>query len=398
MSSSKEHPSLSLSSKRNRIWMSKIRASKGGILSGVKVYAFKESGSYTGVYATTGENGTASFRKADLPDGYYKFRADYLSYQFWSEVVHLPEANEVQVQIEEQTAEISVTIAGGAKEGVKVYLFNEAGTYLGLFETTNSEGKVYFDLPAGRSFKFRADYLSNQYWTDPVVIGAGGTTFLALNAGGGQLTLTLEDGAGQALPGIKTYLFSSSGTYLGLSETSDGNGRVAYRVSGGNYKIRADYLGYQFWSETIGVYGDTASSLTIPHQDVSVVVEGNCNGSVEPRSNLNVYLFTPSGSYLGIYGVTDQEGEVIFHLPNKDYKVRVDYLSKPYWSEVFNWTDETITIDEGMAEVRVTNMGQSVAGVPVYVFNSAGTYLNLGGSTRFPRDGVFPFAGRRVQV
>jgi hypothetical protein len=176
----------------------------------------------------------------------------------------------------------------------------------------------------------------------------------SLECRGGQLTLRLGEPIIR-FPGIKTYLFSSSGTYLGLSEKTDERGMVSYRVSGGNFKIRADYLGYQFWRENIEVYGDVVSDLAIPHQDVSVIIGGLYDGSAEPRSNLNVYLFTPSESYLGIYGVTDQEGEVIFHLPNRDYKVRVDYLSKPYWSEVFSWTHETITINEGMADITVTN-------------------------------------------
>ncbi len=130
-----------------------VTTSKGWKLSGVRVYAFTESGAYTGLYATTDEEGLAVFSKEDFSEGTYKFRIDYLSYRFWSDVVQLPNTNVVDVLIEEETTQITVTVAGEAKEGVKVYLFNENGSYLGLYEVTDSSGKVSFELPVGRAFK-----------------------------------------------------------------------------------------------------------------------------------------------------------------------------------------------------------------------------------------------------
>jgi hypothetical protein len=54
----------------SRILMSRSGRARRNSL-GVKVYAFR-SQEVTRVYATPGENGMASFRKVDLPDGYYK--------------------------------------------------------------------------------------------------------------------------------------------------------------------------------------------------------------------------------------------------------------------------------------------------------------------------------------
>lgn len=360
-----------------------VSTSKGKLLSNINVYAFTESGTYTGLHAVTDDQGVALFDIADFTEGDYKFRADYLSAQFWSPVISLPGIYTTDVLIEEETAEVTVTAAGEEKEGINVYLFNESGSYLGLYQVTDSEGKVYFDLPVGQSFQFRADHMSNQYWSDTTVIGSGGTTYVDIDTGGGILTVTIQKDADNPITGINVYLFNSSGSYLGYSEATDENGRVSYQVSGGDYKIRADYLGYQFWSDVIGVYDNTSSILDIPHQDVPITVQGNYDGDVEHRVDLNVYLFTSAGSYLGKYEVTDAQGRVTFNLPEKDYKVRADYLSAQYWSEVFNWTDETITINEGMAEVFVVNMGIPLDGINVYVFNSSGSYLGIHDVTDF---------------
>jgi len=307
----------------------------------------------------------------------YKFRADYVSYQFWSSVITVPGTYSAEVVIEEETAEITVTVAGEAKEGVKVYVFNEDGTYLGIYGVTDDQGKVSFDLPVGLSFKFRADHMASQYWSDTTVIGSGGTTHVSVDTGGGVLTVTVQKDPENPINGINVYLFSASGTYLGYFDTTDGSGQVSFTVSQGDYKVRADYLSGQFWSDSIAVNDDASLTLTIPHQDVVITVQGDYDGNIEPREGLNVYLFTPSGTYLGISQGTDTQGRVVFNLPEKDYKVRADYLTQQYWSGIFNWTDETITIDEGMAEVTVTNMGLALEGINVYVFNSTGTYLGL---------------------
>ncbi|MBW1772730.1 MAG: hypothetical protein JRJ82_07545, partial [Deltaproteobacteria bacterium] len=194
-----------------------VKTSKGRVLSGLKVYAFTESGSYTGTYETTDAGGIATFDPSTFAAGNYKFRVDYLGSQFWSDVAVLPEVSTIDVIIEEETAEVTVTTGTGLAQGVRVYLFSGSGSYLGLYENTDANGKVSFELPVGREFKFRADIMSSRYWSDPATILPGGTNSIAIDAGGGDLQVTVDNGAGVPMEGINTYLFTSSGAYLGQS-------------------------------------------------------------------------------------------------------------------------------------------------------------------------------------
>ena len=101
---------------------------------------------------------------------------------------------------------------------------------------------------------------------------------------------------------------------------TDEQGKVSFDLSDGSYMFRVDYLGYQFWTEVYGVPDTLIDTIAIPHLDVTVTVN-NVNGSdVDPIENIKAYLFTAAGAYMGMYGTTDSNGQVVFSLPEKDYK------------------------------------------------------------------------------
>jgi YD repeat-containing protein len=358
-----------------------VATSQGIKLSGVTVYAFTASGSYTGKSATTDGNGQAHFPQQALADGAYKFRVDYQGYQFWSEVVTIPAVSSVAVTIPVEQVEVQVTTSAGPAIGVKVYLFTESGTYLGLNQTTDSAGKVSFDLPIGKNYKFRADVAGSQYWSNVITVIAGGVNQVVVSAGGGRFQITVQKAADMPLAGITAYLFTASGTYLSLSQVTDGSGMAAFTVPAGSYKVRADYLGYQFWSEQTQVAGDMEIVLTIPHQQVEVSVHGVFQGAVEPFAGVTAYLFTAAGTYLSQNLQTNAQGTVTFDLPEKSYKIRADYLGRQYWSEEFVWQNKTVAIPLADAEITVSGSGMPQQGIKVYVFSATGTYLGLNQAT-----------------
>ena len=343
-------------------------------LSGIIVYLFSPSDSYLGLSQKTGGDGRVSF---SLPDKDYKVRADYLGRQYFSPVFN---AQDTAVNIPMADAEITVTQGGQAISGVNVYVFTPSAAYLGITGATDASGKVTFRLPAA-AYKFRADYLGNQYWSSEEALIADQLKPITINTGGGSFTLTVLKGESDPLIGAKCYAFNAAGSYLGLSRTTSSNGQASYSLADGNYQFRIDYLGSQFWTDVVTVPTTMSLTKTIAHQSVTITVMGSLSGSLLPKTGIPVYLFSSSGSYLSLNATTDGNGRAVFNLPQQPCKVRADYLGQQFWSDLFTWEDKTVLIPEGTASIHVTIAGQDIPGVPVYVFNSAGSYLGISGTT-----------------
>jgi YD repeat-containing protein len=359
-----------------------VTTAGGTALEKVRVYGFDENDRYTGNYGTTNDQGKAGFDRDMFGEGSYTFRVDYLGARFWTPATIVQNSNGIQLIIENEPVEISVITDGQVKPGVKVYAFTESGTYLGVYGITDENGKVSFSLPEGQNYKFRADLFGNQYWSDSSTIVAGGSG-IVLNSFGGTLQLTLQEADSLPLQSIKTYLFSAGGSYLGLSGTSAEDGTVSYRVADGSYKIRADYLGYQFWSEDIVIAkGAAATTLAIAHQDVTWTVQADLAGFLSPLAKVNCYLFSPAGAYLGRKSTTSATGAVSFHVPDQPFRVRADYLGGQFWSEDSLWQDSSIAIAHGTAVIEVSKMGSPLDNIKVYAFTGSGSYLNLNSLTK----------------
>jgi RHS repeat-associated protein len=278
-----------------------------------------------------------------------------------------------RISVQEGVAEVRVAQGQNPLENVRVHLFASSGTYLGVYGQTDQEGVVSFRLPEG-SYRFRADYQGTQYWASGGV-EAHQRTEVNLNTGGGTFTLSVGKGDGTALESGKVYVFNGSGTYLGMGSRTDDQGEVSFHLSDGAYRFRVDYLGCQFWTDTYTVPGTLSDLFTIPHEEVTVTVEGLYQGLEEPLEGVKVYLFKESGSYMGVNEVTDAGGQVSFFIPSESYKVRADYLGYQFWSEPFVWLDTDVSIPHGKALIHVSEGGGDVIDAPVYLFTAAGAYM-----------------------
>jgi len=220
-----------------------VVTSGGGFLENVPVYAFDMNDNYLGISARTNSQGKAVFDLDQFASGQYKFRADYLSYQFWTDPITLPDTTSYTLTIEERQVKVVVTQAGSPKGGVRVYLFSGGGQYLGISGTANQNGEVFFDLPVGKDFQFRADLLGNQYFSSTITVHPEEPNDLVIHTGGGTVILTVDKGEGTPIPSVPAYLFSSPGSYLGLYENTDDLGKASFVVSAGTYKFRVDWEG-----------------------------------------------------------------------------------------------------------------------------------------------------------
>jgi RHS repeat-associated protein len=237
-------------------------------------------------------------------------------------------------------------------------------------------------------YKFRADYQAAHFWASDEVI-ADLSKDVYLQTGGGTLAVTVRSGDATVLTGAPCYLFTATGTYLGQKSTTDENGLVAFDVADGSYKIRVDYLGYQYWSESITALETLAASMLIAHQDVAVQITKSDALATGALPAVRCYLFTAAGAYTGISSESDQTGIAHFTVPLNGYKVRADYLGRQYWSEEFHWLDTVIDIPHGEISLTVTKAGTAVAGSKVYLFNDGGSYLGINGTTA--TDGTLSF-------
>jgi hypothetical protein len=336
-------------------------------LAGLKVYLYSPTDSYLGVSRTTEADGKVVF---DLPQKDYKVRVDYLGSRYYSGLFNW---QNVSVAVSMTDADLAVTGGGFPKEGQMVYVYSEAGTYLGLSQVTDSGGKVTFRLPAGL-YNFRVDHQGSQFWSGLRVVETDCANTIVISVGGGAFTFAVEKSADVPLAGAKCYVFNSSGAYLGLQGATNDSGQVFFDLAEGVVKFRVDHLGYQFWSDEYNTGMTLAGALDLGQQDVTIMVEGRYL-STAPLEGLKIYLFTPAGAYLGQHAVTDGNGQVHFSLPNQDYRVRVDTHGNQFWSDVFQQADTTVFIPQGQAIVQALRAGATVQGAKIYLFGDSGVYL-----------------------
>ncbi|MCP3888581.1 MAG: hypothetical protein GY702_06865 [Desulfobulbaceae bacterium] len=147
-----------------------------------------------------------------------------------------------------------------------------------------------------------------------------------------DVTITVNEVYGvdsDPLESINVYLFTESGAYQGQNAQTDASGQVVFSLPDKAYKVRADYLGGQHWSD---VFTSVDTSVDIDHGYANIHVT-NTGTDVDGAP---VYLFTQTGSYLGRVQSTDTGGLTSFLIPAGAYKFRVDYSGAQYWSDVVN--------------------------------------------------------------
>ncbi len=331
-----------------------VRSTGGTPQAGLPVYAFNGA-TYTGYSRTTDASGEAVFT---LPQGSYRFRSDRAGTQFWSgEANHcdVPGCLAAEVVV---TLPVTVTVLdndGNPQAGLPIYAF-DGDTYTGFSGTTDDLGEVPFTLPEG-SYRFRADLLGTQFWSDEVnhcdVPGCE-DAFIEVTS---PLVVTVLDTDGAPKEDLPVYAFDDD-TYTGFNASTNASGEVTFVLPIGSYRFRADLNGTQFWSGEANhcdIPGCVAASVTVTIP-VTVSVQDQAG---TPYPDLPVYAFTGE-TYTGFNGTSNAEGEVIFTLPIGDYRFRTDLDGVQFWSgETTTCTipgciEDLVPIPGGTVETDVT--------------------------------------------
>lgn len=354
-----------------------VLTDSGTPIPGVEVRLFEipESGNriQTEIYAVTNDQGIVEFDPDIIDSGLYQFRVKFWGADIWSYVVSLPGTRTTKFTIPMETVELTLSSANGPVAGCNVYLFSESGSYLGCTQILDENGQVRFELPVGTTYRFMAEVLGNEYWIDPVTVQSGGTNHIEYNAGGGRLTVTFQKDSFEPITDVMLSLYGPNGTALDCSGSTDARGRVVFKVTKGTYLVRADYLGYCFWTETTTVSQDTDINLTLPHNRISANVSGRLKSRMTPMEDVETRLFTADGAPVNLAVITDRNGNAVYSVPDRAYKIQVKVLGQTFWSNSFSDKDVRITIPMAQAYVEVNSYGTPMADIPVHLFPDACT-------------------------
>ena len=309
-----------------------VDAAQAGVPN-VRVYAFTDADHFIGLDGDSDSNGQIVF---NLADGSYKFRANYREQEYWSNIAETPATNSTTIATGQQPFTVQVIDArGNGIDNVRVYAFSENDQYAGLYGSTDSRGNVVLDLPAG-TFKFRADYRKNQYWSDPAQTPAQNSAVIQTNQS--AIEVQVINSQGQGIGDMAVYAFTPNGDYVGVNGQTDAQGRVSLDLPEGPYKFRANYQAGEFWSGVVTTRNGKAATIEIKDGELVVRV---VDESGQPQKNVQIYVFTESGDYIGVHEKTDNDGLAQVSVPPGTHKIRADYKGSAYWSATFDASTQT---------------------------------------------------------
>lgn len=345
----------------------------GNPITNARVYLFTNSDRYTGKYGYTNASGIVEIQ--GVGTGNYKLRVDYQAGRHWSDPFYFNETTVVDVDIGGGTVYANVTDAEGTPiVNVRVYAFTASGSYTGFYAYTNASGIAKFNVLSAGTYKFRIDYLAQRFWSQ--TFDAQDGLIVDVNLGGGTLTVHLINNYGTEITNTRVYLFTASGSYTGKYAYTNASGYAIFTgIGASSYKLRADYLATQYWSEVISFSTSMEYEFNIGGGIVYMHV---FDGSGTDISGPRAYLFTSSGRYTGYYAYLNASGFVACpRIGNGTFKWRVDYLAMHYWSPEFPAVNGTVleyNIGGGTIYAYIEANGSPVNNQRVYLFTSTGSY------------------------
>ncbi|PKO16677.1 MAG: hypothetical protein CVU39_07585 [Chloroflexi bacterium HGW-Chloroflexi-10] len=307
-----------------------VQNTDGTPQAGMTVVAYNGTTS-TGIYKVSDVNGQAVFT---LPTGSYRFQTAVNNVAFWSGTSNhctIPGCTTASITV---TKPVTVTLqntAGTPQVGAVVIAFN-GSTNTGISQVTDSNGQVHLTLPTG-SYRFRATIGSTRFWSDTVnhcTVPGCETAQITIP---GPIPVTVVDSDGTPQVGLPVYAFNGT-TYANVSGITDSIGRVTLTLPDGSYRFQSELNGVQFWSDTVNhctVPGCSGATILVTKPLTVHVVDTQA----AVRAGLTVRIYNDT-TYTGSSGITDENGDVHFTLPQGSYRVRVDYNEAQFYSGASN--------------------------------------------------------------
>ena len=167
---------------QNLITVTVVDSTSNG-LSGVRVFAYAEDGTYLDQYGDTDDQGQAQFQ---LPDAHYQFATQYQLVWFWSPVINAPTQKSAQIETESSAFNVWVrSVDGDGQPDIPVYVYSADDDYVGVEGATDPNGRLQLSLAPG-SVKFRADFGEQVYWSELVPVADGEATVVVNDCRDGE--------------------------------------------------------------------------------------------------------------------------------------------------------------------------------------------------------------------
>lgn len=314
-----------------------------------------------------------------------------------------------------------------------VSIYRSNGNYLGLAAISNTGTYTYGGLASGNYFaRTRDTGFFDELWNDlpcaqgvctvtggtPIVVGDGTTqTNFALAAGGSIAGTVTAAATGQPIGDGYVQVYGATGSYLGLASISNSGHFVYPGLASGTYFVRTTDTGYfdELWNDlpcaqractvttgtpvavTVGATTTANFSLQRGGSIGGTVTRG---GSGQVVTDGYVQTYSSSGSYLGLAGIDNNGNYLYSGLAPGNYFARTTStnLADELWNDipcaqgscsVTNGTPIAVTTGTAAANfvlsgggsitgtVTAQGSGQPITVGYVYLYNSAGSYLDL---------------------
>ncbi|MHC1576108.1 MAG: CARDB domain-containing protein, partial [Methanosarcinaceae archaeon] len=195
-------------------------------------------------------------------------------------------------------------------------------------------------------------------------------------------TLTLTEDGEIPISDVTVILKKSNDKNGGRSST-DENGQVSFEKRSGTYYFLVRYCKYDFITDPFELTEDMNIDFQIPHVDYIVSVKAGDNPIIDRK----VKVFTAAERSIRMNDLSDENGQVIFHLPDgtgcpdfDGFKFRVRLKAVNYWSDPSS--GGLVTIDVPTTERTITVIADGeVDGLRVNVYTKGDVFSGIFGIT-----------------
>ena len=260
-----------------------VTDTEGNLVSNASVYVYS-GGTYQRFTGKTNENGELQFT---LPQGDYRFRADYNGTQFWSageDHCSVPGCTAASVVVTRPVLVSVLNTTGTPQVGLNVYVFSGT-TYQNYNARTDENGEVRFTLPQG-DYRFRADLNGTQFWSSTAndcSIPGNTTALVSVTI---PVQVLVQDADGEGLANIRIYAYSGT-SYSGYQKTSGSDGLAVFTLPEGDYRFRADVNGEQ-------IFSGSTNHCSVPGCDLVSIQAAQASTNTPLPSQTKTQTLTPT--------------------------------------------------------------------------------------------------------